>query len=203
MSCVVCSLPEARRKLLERLLLDSTSTVETVGQQFRIDYDAIREHMATHVKEPVGAIDGLDELLTEFREVIESCRTLVETEEDAANFGAYTNMVKSYHTMVLASEEQKRKDAADRLKADTLMEAIVSKVFNPVLTDIAKTVLSEVARLRDDTKKAGATDIVYDQQFQETVRRLGTLIQDAVTPHTETLKIVVAGKDPTKVKGKR
>ncbi len=140
----------------------------------------------------------MDAAIAEHKDVIESARAFAENEEDAANYGVYNAMVKTYVDMVHKNQAVRRKNAEAQQKADILYENTTERVLNPMLLDINRSVVAELARLRLEMKQAGAVGDTYDKQFAETTRRLGTLISGAVTPHLDTLKNVCEGKSDKK-----
>lgn len=201
MTCAVCALLPERRLVLERLMRDGKS-VEEVGSSFRIDYDVITEHMDSHIKEHSDSyITRVSDMLNELQDMVEVARVSAEKEEsDAANITAYGNMVKLFHSIAVDLYEREAREREAQIKSDALVSNVTDKVLNPMLTDVLKTIVSELARLRDEVRKSGADMDIVGRQFDETTRRLGTQLQGVVDPYQDVLRAVTSGKVEKKKK---
>lgn len=202
MSCPVCALSEPRRKLLENLAREG-KPIDELGQSFRMDYDAIETHLAEHLREPESHQERTTQILDDLKDMVEAARLLTEKEEDAANFSAYTSVTKLYYTISSETDARLKAEAEAARKVEVLTDNVFDKVLNPLLLDLSKVVIGEVARLRDDLKKAGLYSDISERQFDESMRRIGAQIQSTVDPYTDTLKQCISGQPEKKPAGRK
>lgn len=197
--CAVCALPDNRRVLLEKLLKDGQST-ESVGQSFRIDYDAIDEHFQAHMPPDVSHEDRIEAMLKELADMVESARVHADGENDAKNYTAYGALVKQYHEMSTKELERARKEHEATLTADALTATLVDRVLNPLLSDAVKLVVTELSRTRDELKRLGVMNENVATQFDDTTRRIGSQFQDLAETAHGNVVTTVHGEKKAKTK---
>jgi hypothetical protein len=195
-------LSDPRRKLLENLARDGKS-VEELGQSFRMDYDAIETHLAEHQQEPEDHGTRTSNILDEMKDMVEAARTLTEKEDDAANFSAYATLVKLYYTISNENDARLKAEAEAARKVEVLTDNVIEKVLNPVVMDVSKVVINEMARLREEMKKSGLYSDIGERQFDEAVRRIGSQVQSTISPYMDTLRTCITGQQEKKTTGRK
>ncbi len=200
MTCVICEYPERRRLLLENLAKEGKD-VEELGQQFRVPYEDVKTHLTEHLKpSDVSYVSKVETMLEELADMVEVARIMAESEEsDAVNFTAYGGLVKNYHAMAMDLHDRKEKERQEAIKTDALTDAIQTKVLAPILTDLTKIVLGELARLKAELRKHSRNPEM-DTQFEDTTRRIGSQLQQCVDPYIDTLRICAEGTKDKKRK---
>ena len=198
MSCTICTFPPDRRKLLEKLYSDGRS-VEDLGVSFRVDFDVVQTHVVSHVQATSDHTTRTEEVLDELQDMVEVARLLAESEPKGENISAYGSLVKLYHSIAMDMKDRNDKELEQAKEAQVVIDAIITQVLNPLLTDAAKVMISELSKLKELLHRS-STDANIDAHFNETTRRLGAQLNDSISPYIETVNTCVNGSQKKKRK---